>query len=426
MRSLIIRLISGERGQGLILGVILLAALLGFTGLVVDGGLAYMGRRSTQNAADAAALAAAGVLTNSGTTAEGRQAAEQWAEDNGYSDDADTNVTVNIPPQSGPNAGASGYVEVIIEDQPRAFFMSVFGRDFWDVSSRAVARYSATTVAYPIAMLSLSDTACPGFSHTGGGDIIITEASIMVNSDCDPSLTRTGAGAVSAAAINYHYQGSYSGTFTPVPVPVTARVEDPFASLTPPDLTALGQSPDSGGTPTDPKQKSVNGTVTLRPGVYYGGLKLTGNGTKTLEPGTYVMAGGGLEFSGSGSITGSGVMIYNTYDPQQNSGKGACDSIRLTGGESFTLSGPTSGDYKDIVFWQDDACTNDFFMAGGGTGASGIYYVPTAKIRFTGGKTLSAVQLIADRFEMTGAVDVNITGIPYLSTTMTSSPRLTE
>ena len=53
---------SDDRGAFTVLLAISLLALLGLTGLVVDGGRAYADHRATQNAADAAALAGAGAL----------------------------------------------------------------------------------------------------------------------------------------------------------------------------------------------------------------------------------------------------------------------------------------------------------------------------------------------------------------------------
>jgi len=54
--------LSSERGQTIVLVVLLLPALLGFTGLAVDVGHAYWVQRSLQGTADAAALAGASQL----------------------------------------------------------------------------------------------------------------------------------------------------------------------------------------------------------------------------------------------------------------------------------------------------------------------------------------------------------------------------
>jgi len=47
---------SSERGQVLVLLVLALVGLLGFTALAIDGGMVYSDRRTAQNAADASAL----------------------------------------------------------------------------------------------------------------------------------------------------------------------------------------------------------------------------------------------------------------------------------------------------------------------------------------------------------------------------------
>src|SRR3954453_20304270 len=51
-----------EKGQAIAILAISLAALLGLTAIVIDGGNAFVQQRSTQNAVDAAALAGATVM----------------------------------------------------------------------------------------------------------------------------------------------------------------------------------------------------------------------------------------------------------------------------------------------------------------------------------------------------------------------------
>ena len=72
------------------------------------------------------------------------------------------------------------------------------------------------------------------------------------------------------------------------------------------------------------------GTVTLQPGIYYGGLSLSGNAT--LSSGVYIMAGGGMTFvTGNSSITNTasgGIMIYNTQDPNPSVAVPAAAPVR--------------------------------------------------------------------------------------------------
>jgi Flp pilus assembly protein TadG len=49
---------SLEKGQSMVLIVLGIFVLFGFTALAIDGGMVYSDRRNAQNAADAAALAA--------------------------------------------------------------------------------------------------------------------------------------------------------------------------------------------------------------------------------------------------------------------------------------------------------------------------------------------------------------------------------
>jgi hypothetical protein len=75
------------------------------------------------------------------------------------------------------------------------------------------------------------------------------------------------------------------------------------------------------GTPGAPVTLTISsGNWTICPGLYHGGLSVTG-GSVTMISGIYYMAGGGFSVSGTGSINGgSGVMIYNS------SGTGAAQS----------------------------------------------------------------------------------------------------
>lgn len=236
---------------------------------------------------------------------------------------------------------------------------------------------------------------------------------------------------MTAAVINYYKPGGYaetgSGAFTPKPTAVDNRIPDPLASLPPPDFNILGISIDSGGTPLTPKLKSLSaGNTTLHPGVYYGGIEVKSTANVTFLPGTYVLAGGGLQLTGSGTISGSGVMFYNTYDPQFNKNAGACASINLRGSAHFNFTGPTSGVYKDIVFWQDKACTVDFSLEGGQGGVGGVIYVPGGRVDISGGGNLGSIQVISDTVDISGNGDTSVNFYPYVQIPLSGDPALIE
>ena len=110
-------------------------------------------------------------------------------------------------------------------------------------------------------------------------------------------------------------------------------------------------------------------------------------------PGLYIIQGGGVIVEGSASITGSGVIFYNTSNPTT----GAFGSFLLT--SSSTLSAPTSGTYAGVLLFQNRSDTKaDEILAGTSNSAaafhlSGTVYASAAPL------TISAKIAIA--------VDVN-------------------
>ncbi|MCH8160589.1 MAG: hypothetical protein IIB88_01715, partial [Chloroflexi bacterium] len=198
-------------------------------------------------------------------------------------------------------------------------------------------------------------------------------------------------------------------------------VGDPLAGLAgaEPNPLPTNISPDSGGSAADPDTKHIsNGDYIFHPGVYYGGIKLTTTGTITFLPGIYVMAGGGLEISSSGTVNGSGVMFFNTFDPEApNDSDGRCGEIRMSGSTNTgsALTGPSSGPYQDIVFWQDDDCVDNqgdglrFHHSGSGTlETTGIIYMPTGWMDVSGSGNIGTVQIIVDTFDKSGGSDVTL------------------
>ena len=154
---------------------------------------------------------------------------------------------------------------------------------------------------------------------------------------------------------------------------------------------------------------------TFHPGTYYGGLKITGAGVVNFLPGTYVFAGGGFDYASTTTVTGVGVTFFNTGDPYaSNNGAQACGQMSIVGSGSLTLSGPTSGTYKNILFWQDDSCTVAFKYAGTGHTIAGVIYLPTAQLNVSGGGSLGAIQVIVDSFDYTGSNTISITFANYV------------
>jgi len=135
-----------RQAQGQILPIFALAlvAIVAMVGLVLDGGSVSAQRRSQQNAADLAALAAANDLIVNQGSAAWVATAQSVTEKNGFKDGSN-GVTVNVtckncPGQaSDPNA-AGVQVTVGITAPHRNTFSGIFGFTNWDVSTTATAK----------------------------------------------------------------------------------------------------------------------------------------------------------------------------------------------------------------------------------------------------------------------------------------------
>jgi hypothetical protein len=151
-----------------------------------------------------------------------------------------------------------------------------------------------------------------------------------------------------------------------------------------------------------PVSVAGNSTITLQPGLYYGGISITGNSSVTFSPGTYILAGGGLSVTGNSTLSGTGVTFYNT------SGLGGYGPINLIGNETVNFSAPTSGSLKGILFFQDRSVayssSNGSTIKGNSSSTfNGAVYFPTTALTYLGNSSVAGYTfLIADKITITG------------------------
>jgi Flp pilus assembly protein TadG len=132
---------EGERGQVLVLFVLALVAIIGITGLVLDGGAAFGQRRQQQNVADTAAMAAAVTHANTtGAYAAKRSAAVSRAlvisNTNGYPNGVNgTNITITDTVLTASGVRYS----VSVQRPHRNSFAGLFGQPTWPVGASAAA-----------------------------------------------------------------------------------------------------------------------------------------------------------------------------------------------------------------------------------------------------------------------------------------------
>jgi hypothetical protein len=395
-----------RRGQVVLLVAFSLVVLLGVVAIALDGGLLLDNRKRVQAGSDAAALAGAAELFSNVESVSvvapdpggsARAAALANASANGFNNDGVTNtVTVNIPPQSGPFTGLLGYVEVIITyKQPRGF-SAIFGSGDLPVVARAVAR--GRWAPDNNGILVLAPTGSGTFNAVGNGTMNLIGASLIVDSTDPTGGVLTGGATASAPNFDFSGIPGYSGNFSGMIFSGQQPTPDPLAYIPEPDPnTMVIQS-----------KKGINYTqrqpLVLNPGVYQGGIKVSGQGALIMNPGIYYMDGGGFSFTGSGGMTATGVMIYNA--PHANS-----DTINVNGNGAINISPPTSGPYRGITFFLDRTSATPLnFTGNGGMNISGTFYAAGAPMNVTGNGVGDVIgsQYISYTMTMNGGGTFNI------------------
>ncbi len=350
-----------RRGAVLVWFALLLVILVGMTGLVIDGGLLMSAHRHAYNAADAGALAAAHDLLYGKSQADATATAIAFVKEHNGLSHADDPI-VNIPPASGPYAGLTNYVEVIVSNPRQTFLIHVLpGIDASQtVTARAVAGIEA--IASGAGVVALDPAAKPGIKVSGGARLIV-EGSVFDNSEgggFDANGNPVGNDGTGVAAFvsnnsefiatDFHIVGGVNDPENFQPYDPLAEagstlhtgqlpVPDPLATLPTPTVDTgvadvyrgAPKSTDGGyelGNPnpdpllpnyvdTDPETGEE--TLVLHPGIYES-IEITG-GNVRFEPGIYVLSPTKrqtvLKITG-GNVVAEGIMFYNTgsdYNP---------------------------------------------------------------------------------------------------------------
>ena len=184
-----------------------------------------------------------------------------------------------------------------------------------------------------------------------------------------------------------------------------SAVADPFGSLPVPSTNGLQQF--------NAVHITDHSHVTLEPGVYNGGINVSGGATVLLLPGTYFLQGGGLQIGGNATVVGVGATIFNNP-------RNANDSIRVTGSGSLQLTGPASGTYKGIAIFQSPGAGSPIDVDGNGSiTVNGVLYAPSATAEVSGNGRINVLtdvddgilaQMIVFDLNVVGNATVNISG----------------
>ena len=436
---------SDERGAALIMGVICLSVVFAMSAIVVDINIARGLQRSTSQSADAAALAAAGNLSDGMSWASTVTSVKRYSQYNlgtnpstwagcsdnqapaalhtspYYPDSANSDTCISTDSQLNPTVVR---ILVPLKSSP-TFFASLFGLS--SVGRRAAAMATVASVGPPsvcavCVLRSTAGTMRVGYDHA---HLKVTDptgtAGIMVNSDSNPALTAETDSSVAAPSISVvgGYMGWGGGTFSPTPTIGVAPIADPLAYLPVPSVYTTPPLPscDPGGTYSSGYYGPAEtvairaGSCHISPGVY-SQIIVYPNATVHFNPGLYVVYGAVYENGNNAVIDSTDATIYLTCSSYPvPCAPGSTGGVFGTVGKAIymSLDPPNTGPYQGLSIFSDRNNVSDVFLSAHDVNTmSGSIYAATGTVHLlaVGGGSSTAVMrsmLVAGTLDLLGA-----------------------
>ena len=370
----------------------MLPVLIGFVGFAVDVGYAFDYKKQMQLAADSAAMAGAMAVKANGSinSTDLATVVTMDTANNGFTN-GNGGIAINVCrpgvdvdcPTTYTYVAGDNAVKVSISQTRDTFFTKILSFNSMTIGASAVAaKANGSGNTNNIVIL---DTNCDkGMDVTGGSDITLA-GSIYVNACGNPGISVSGGGTINAAGgvfVACNPGATFCGTaaatggstYGVAPTLYQPQIADPLASL--PEPTPSGTN---WGSVTH-----TSGTHTIQPGIYTD-LSIQSTANVTFAPGEYFINGGSLEIKTGAQVTGTGVFIYAYNNAQLSIGNNAT---------VVTLSAPTSGTYRGILYFQQRSDVQDADVSGGATvNLDGVIYIsnPSAKLTFSGGSSSGAL-----------------------------------
>lgn len=319
------RFVRDQRGATMLLFALALPVMIGAVGVAIDYGYASVMKTRLQGAADAAATAAAREMHVATTDKSRIQAVAESVVKANLGDAASG---VKVATSTGTNPVS---VRVDLSLQAKTFFAGVGGDPM--LGAQAVARLVGGT---PICVLGLEEKSSGAISLERNARMTGNQCAIYSNST-NPQGIKSKDAAVVKAELICSAGGKVGGkaNFEPSPLTDCPKLDDPLAGR---------PAPFVGGCDYNNFSVSDDDGVTLSPGVYCGGLRLSDEARAKLRPGIYVIRDGPLVVTGGASLEGEYVGFYFT---------GAKATFHFGVKSHIDLSAPKDGDMAGLLFFED-------------------------------------------------------------------------
>jgi Flp pilus assembly protein TadG len=362
---------------------LMMVVLLILAALVIDIGYKRQIRRQAQNGADAAALASANLIYNSGspdfTTAV--STVKSYAYSNfgtqvsDWANCSDPNALAYRP----DGANLDSCISFDSATNPTRVRVTMPNRKVPYAFGKIAGVSSGTVSASAEALVKTQGTGPCGFCVIGtgspydgqNGDLTVQgDAGMVINGT---GTTQSNGSAVVSAqnGITIYNNGTYAGNFSPTPTVQPTNFPDPLSNNPVPDYSAL-----------TPKTGCIAGVAS--PGIY------ASIPTCTLSSGLYVITGT-THISGSALINASaGVTLYltcgsgTTPAPCASGGQAGADLI-CSGSAAIQIAAPASGPTQGMAIYFDRNNTSSMDCRGNGAGAiTGTIYAASGTLTLRG------------------------------------------
>ena len=339
---------SDRRGAVAVIFGLSATVLLGMAGGAADYARIALRRSQLQAAVDAGTLAGGNALKLAASSrASIVGLTEQTIRDAAKaSPDQPLTLTVTVPDDKTS-------VFARAEETVRLPFAALIGFR----ESKVAAQARANVVGrMRLCMLALDGAAPGAFNLQKSAQVTADGCSLYSNSKSQIGMV--GGDSALAKAQTICSAGGYQGpraNFSPVPQTDCPVIEDPLRDRAVPaigDCVTLPASAVKEDKPKDGKkdgENKVETTLTLEPGTYCGGLRITGKAAVTLRAGIYVMKDGPLIVDKSASMTGTDVSFYFTGN------KGGLLFDKKT---TISLTAPTTGTMAGLLMSEERAVSS--------------------------------------------------------------------
>ena len=393
-----------KRGNVLAIAAAALPLVIGSAGLASDTIQWALWKRQLQRAADSAAIA--GVydrITNDGASGNvGTAVANDLAQNNHTIPDL-----LAAYPTVGFPADTSSYtipVQVTLGVQRKLGFSSLFLSSPPLITATATA---ATIKKGTYCVVSLEEDDATGIRATGNGDINLG-CGMITNSRSMSAAIATGSSDVTATPIaavgDVQESDNWNGAEL---LSYTVKQDDPFAAKNPPTFTGCQTGPgvNLSISPTSTVNFASGGPITHAAGSVQCFKSMSIKGTLTLAAATYVIDSGSVDFDATATVncTGCTIVLTNS-DPSPTATIG---TVAMNGTTHLNMHAPTSGYFKDILFYQDRRAADGGLnkILGDATSVfEGAFYFPKQELQLGGNATMTTTcgQFVAKTVDFVG------------------------